>query len=466
MQRTWALVWLVSAAACRPAMVKTVAEPVYVIVAEEPAAASSNQNSSAAAADGTDGDLEVAVARQEESAESAVAASSTPAWDLEVEPYVSHERVAYYVQRYTTEARDRVALWLQRGRRYEPFIRSTFRSYRIPEDMYYLGLVESGYDPHAYSRAAAVGMWQFMTSTAKGMGLRVDWWVDERRDPVRSTEAAARFLAALRDQFGSLYLAAAAYNGGPGRISRTLDAHADRLSGTGGEDLFFALAETNSLRSETANYVPQLIAAALIGKEPERYGIRLEPAEPFAYDSVLVPAATAVAAVARAAGVELDALRDLNPHLLRGITPPGQDSWVRVPVGSAGAAEALVALPDSLRAGYRTRKLTRATTLATVARETGLTVKQLGWYNPGVKTRLAAGTVLRIPTRQALLAALDVPDPAIERYGPAQRGLHVVRSGETLSHIARRYGTTVNTLMRLNGLRNSRIYAGQTIRVR
>jgi membrane-bound lytic murein transglycosylase D len=467
MQRTCALVWLVCAAACQPAMVRTVAEPVYVIAAEEPAAASSNQDSTATMADGAVGDLEVAVVRQDESAEAAVAASSTPAWDLEVEPYVSHERVAYYVRRYTTEARDRVALWLQRGRRYEPFIRSTFRSYGIPEDMYYLGLVESGYDPHAYSRAAAVGMWQFMTSTAKGMGLSVDWWVDERRDPVRSTEAAARFLAALRDQFGSLYLAAAAYNGGPGRISRTLDAHADRLSGTGGEDLFFALAETNSLRSETANYVPQLIAAALIGKEPERYGIRLEPAEPFAYDSVLVPAATAVAAVARAAGVELDALRDLNPHLLRGITPPGQDSWVRVPVGSAdGAAEALAALPDSLRAGYRTRKLTRATTLATVARETGLTMKQLGWYNPGVKTRLAAGTVLRIPTRQALLAALDVPDPAIERYGPAQRGLHVVRSGETLSHIARRYGTTVNALMRLNGLRNSRIYAGQTIRVR
>jgi membrane-bound lytic murein transglycosylase D len=446
-------------------MVKTVAEPVYIVAVEELAVVAGEDSVDSAARE-TAAEVSGAGAPQSGEPESA-AAAPTASWDLEVVPYVSHERVAYYVRRYTTEARDRVAQWLQRGLRYEPMIRSTFRSYGIPEDMYYLGLVESGYDPHAYSRAAAVGIWQFMTSTARGMGLRVDWWVDERRDPVRSTQAAARFLGALREQFGSLYLAAAAYNGGPGRISRTLNAHSDRLAGTEGEDLFFALAETNSLRSETANYVPQLIAAALIGKEPERYGIELQPSEPFVYDSLLVPGGTAVAALARAGELELEVLRDLNPHLLRGITPPGAPFWVRVPLGrSEEVKEALAVLPDSLRIGYTVRKLKQATTLAALARQTKLTTKQLGWYNPGLKSRLAAGTEVRIPTRLALRAALDVPDPAIERYGPAQRGLHVVRSGETLSHIARRYGTTVGTLMQLNGLRSSRIYAGQTIRVR
>ncbi len=151
-------------------------------------------------------------------------------------------------------------------------IRAKMREGGLPEDMYYLALVESGFDPNAYSKAAAVGMWQFMTSTARDMGMRVDWWVDERRDPVRSTTAAVRFIKDLKEQFGSLYLAAAAYDGGPGRIARGLSRYADDLEGTTGDDLFFALADKNYLRNETREYVPQLIAAALIAKEPERYG--------------------------------------------------------------------------------------------------------------------------------------------------------------------------------------------------
>ena len=125
-----------------------------------------------------------------------------------------------------------------------------------------------------------------MTSTARDMGLRVDRWVDERRDPVRSTGAAVRFIRGLRDEFGSLYLAAAAYNGGPGRVSRGLARYADDLEGTPGDDAFFVLAEKDYLRNETREYVPQLIAAALIAKEPTRYGMSLHSLPPFAYDSV------------------------------------------------------------------------------------------------------------------------------------------------------------------------------------
>ena len=167
-------------------------------------------------------------------------------------------------------------------------IRAKMKAGGLPEDMYYLALVESGFDPHAYSRAAAVGMWQFMTSTARDMGLRVDRWVDERRDPVRSTGAAVRFIRGLREEFGSLYLAAAAYNGGPGRVSRGLARYADDLEGTPGDDAFFVLAEKDYLRNETREYVPQLIAAALIAKEPTRYGMTLHALPPFAYDSVTV----------------------------------------------------------------------------------------------------------------------------------------------------------------------------------
>jgi membrane-bound lytic murein transglycosylase D len=146
----------------------------------------------------------------------------------------------------------------------------------LPEDLTYLALIESGYDPNAYSSAAAVGIWQLMTGTAQGTGLRVDWWIDERRDPVRSTDGAIRFLGWLNQQFGSLYLAAAAYNGGPGRVARGLKSYSDELEGQTGDDAFFALAETDYLRAETRDYVPKLIAAALVGASPcgHSHGVR------------------------------------------------------------------------------------------------------------------------------------------------------------------------------------------------
>jgi membrane-bound lytic murein transglycosylase D len=180
-------------------------------------------------------------------------AAAAPSWDIDVRSYESTHRVEHYVRMFTGPAKDRIAARLELGTKYEPMIRAKMRDGGIPEDMYYLALVESGFDPNAYSRAAAVGMWQFMTSTARDMGMRVDWWVDERRDPMRSTTAAVRFIKGLREQFGSLYLAAAAYNGGPGRIARGLTRYADALEGTTGDDLFFALAEKDYLRHERSS---------------------------------------------------------------------------------------------------------------------------------------------------------------------------------------------------------------------
>lgn len=394
---------------------------------------------------------------------------AAPTWDIDVKSYLSHDRVEFYLDRYTGAARERIQAWMNRGRKYEPMIRKVFREAGIAEDMYYLGLVESGYDPHAYSRAAAVGMWQFMTATARGFDLRVDWWVDERRDPMKSTKAAARFLTALRDQFGSLYLAAAAYNGGPGRISRGLTRYADRVADSEGDDQFFALAETRALRAETSNYVPQLIAAAAIGKEPWKYGITLDSIAPYAYDSVLVPPATAVAAVGLATGAPLDSLKDHNPHLLRGTTPPEVETWVRVPVGYAPStfSHDFFAIPDSVRSGWTTIKVKKATTLAALAKGHGMTSTQLRWYNPRLRgTKVAAGASINVPTQLAISGAFSVADPSIERYGAAVNGVHVVRRGETLSHIASRNRVSVSRLMSLNGLKKNVIYPGQAIRVR
>ncbi len=395
------------------------------------------------------------------------ATGSAPTWDIDVRSYATQRRVEYFVARFTGEARDRFALWVERGTRYEPLIRGKLRAAGLPEDMAYLPIIESGYSPGAYSRAAAVGLWQLMTSTAQGAGLRVDWWIDERRDPVRSTDAAIRFLRYLKDQFGSIYLAAAAYDGGPGRISRGLARYADDFEGTSGDDLFFALADKKYLRVETKDYVPQLIAAALVAKEPVRYGLHIQPQPPYAYDSVRVGPSTPLVAIAKAAATDPATIADLNPHVLRGVTPPKDSFTVRVPVGQAAQfGEAFAALDSTTRHAYALLTTRRGETWATLARRSEVSVHELRVYNHGLAAaksgRLPVGERVLVPTAAVVKAALDVPDPSIERYGSG-RQIHIVRSGESLSRIAVHYHTTVASLMRLNGLRKSTILPGQAL---
>ena len=394
-----------------------------------------------------------------------------PTWDMDVRSYETQDRVAYYVNMFSGRSRERIADRLEHGTRYEPMIRAKMKAGGLPEDMYYLALVESGFDPHAYSRAAAVGMWQFMTSTARDMGMRVDWWVDERRDPVRSTAAAVRFIRGLRDQFGSLYLAAAAYNGGPGRVSRGLARYADDLENTAGDDAFFVLAEKDYLRNETREYVPQLIAAALIAKEPARYGMTIHTLPPLSYDSVRVPPSTPIAAVAKAAHVSTRDISDLNPHLLRGMTPPHDSYQVRVPSGTAAAFDsAFAALPDADRVATHRIETKKGDTAERIAHANGISVSALEGFNPNLRRlkpsgRLVVGQILAIPTPAVASASLVVPDPAIERFPNSTAALrvHTVRRGESMRVIARRYDTTPERLMRINGLRKPVVFPGQTL---
>lgn len=404
-------------------------------------------------------------------AQASLAADSAPSWDIDVESYASTARVERYVRMFSGSAKERIESRLSKGTQYEAMIRGKMREGGIPEDMYYLALVESGFDPNAYSRAAAVGMWQFMTSTGRDMGLRIDWWVDERRDPFKSTAAAVRFIKGLNEQFGSLYLAAAAYNGGPGRVSRGLSRYAEDLEGTSGDDLFFALAEKDYFKNETREYVPQLIAAALIAKDPQRYGMRIETLPPIVYDSVRVGPGTPMVAIARAASVESGDLLALNTHVLRGITPPKDSFFVRVPAGKAdGFLVAFEALPKSDRLGVHTVTSKKGQSFASIAKAEGLNARQLALYNPKLRVlksgNLAPGQPVVVPTVAIVRAAAIVPDPAIERYGSSAvraGATHRVKSGETLSGLAKRYGTTTAALMRANGLKRPLIFAGQSL---
>lgn len=402
--------------------------------------------------------------------------SEVPVWDLDVQTYETHERVAHYVELFSADAGGRFSSRLSRGTRYDQMIRAKLRASGLPEDLSYLALIESGYDPDAYSKAAAVGMWQFMTATAKDVGLRVDWWIDERRDPVRSTEGAIKFLDFLQKQFGSLYLAAAAYNGGPGRVARGLTRFAGELEGANGEDRYFALAEQDYLRDETKNYVPQLIGAALVAKTPLRYGLNVDTVAALAYDSVHVAAGTSLAAVAIASGSTSTEIKELNPSILRGVAPPDASLWVHVPEGLGVVTDSVLReMPDSVRSGFRTVKVKGASTSASgLAKKDGITLKQLRWYNPSLRTtrkgNVVAGQSVRVPTRNVVAFARDVPDPAIERYGGAsttlsKNGFHVVRRGETLGGIAIKYRTTVARLQSLNSMKGTKLMAGQTLKV-
>jgi membrane-bound lytic murein transglycosylase D len=217
--------------------------------------------------------------------------------------------------------------------------------------------------------------------------------------------------------------------------------------------------------------VPQLIAAALVAKEPDRYGLTVKRLPRFEYDSVRVGGMVPLAAIADASGASVAQIQVLNPHILRGMTPPGPESiFVRVPLSRAKAFDSsFAALPLESRVGGRTIRTTRGATWAALAAREKVSARSLPLYNPRVKPaprsgRIAPGTSVLVPTAAVVSAALPVPDPAIERYGGGTR-THVVRAGENLSVIAKRYGTTPAAIMRTNRLKRDLIFPGQQLTV-
>jgi membrane-bound lytic murein transglycosylase D len=396
------------------------------------------------------------------------AASGAVTFDIAVEKFNTHTRVQYYLNFFRGMAKERFGIWLGRMPRYEVMIRRRLQQEGLPSDLIYLALIESGFSNSATSRARAVGMWQFMKGTGKYYGLRVDRWVDERRDPYKATDAAARHLKDLTDRFGSHYLAAAAYNAGAGRVSRGLvrlpDDDSDSLPS---DATFFRLYDTKLLRRETKDYVPKLIAAAMIAKDPVRYGFpALAPADTAPqYDSLLVEGMTSFDVLARLADTTIAALRELNPQYLRLTTPPSGTWVVRVPVGRGTATAAAYAeLPASERVTFREHVVRSGETMSGVARRYGVGLDDLRAANPRIRsTKLRPGQLVIVPTHGPILAEVARQVSAPE---PADMTWHRVRSGETLGSIARRYHVSQRQIQNWNGMgRSTRIRAGQRLRV-
>lgn len=246
-------------------------------------------------------------------------------------PVHTNERVDRWAARFRGDERKAFQRLLERQGVYAHLIRSRLRERGMPEELQYLAMMESGFSNRAVSEASAAGLWQFMEGTAVQLGLRVDEWVDERRDPVRSTEAALDYLAWLHERYGSWYLAAAAYNAGPGKIDWALRTHAGGRRGD--EDLYWEILD--HLPRETQHYVPRLLAATLVAEDARAEGFTPSGAEPYRYERVFVPGGTSLAQVAWILEVSPRDLHALNRHLLQGVTPPGETYPLRVPPGFA-----------------------------------------------------------------------------------------------------------------------------------
>jgi membrane-bound lytic murein transglycosylase D len=318
-------------------------------------------------------------------------------WDL---PNLEHPRVDYWVERFTTDKRDEFSRFLSRSGAYVPMISAKLEERGMPQDLIYLAMIESGFNPKAYSPAHASGLWQFIAETGTRYGLDINLAVDERNDPVKATDAALDYLSYLHGRFGSWYLAAAGYNSGENRVGRIMR----QVTGSerGDESDYYRI--WSRLPSETRDYVPLMVAAARIAKEPQRYGFAdVEIAEPLAFDEVVVDPATPLPAIAEAAGTTVAELKELNPHFKLDRTRNDRGSAVRVPIGGAVSFAAnwaevkktvAKAPPAAPSRQYRVRK---GDNLTVIARRHGVTISEIRQANGLRGDRIRAGTTLRIP---------------------------------------------------------------------
>lgn len=360
------------------------------------------------------------------------------------------ERIQQWLDSFQGREASQFEASLVRMGRYREMVAEELREAGLPPSLLYLPIVESWYKPQAVSWVGAAGLWQFMPPTARGMGLQVDRLVDERRDPYRATPLALDYLADLYRRFDSWFLALAAYNGGPGRLERILRRYGQIDQGHDG--LFLEILD--QLPRETRYFVPRFLAAARIGLEPAGYGFGgVAQDEPLQFDEVVVPDATSMDVVARASQVDQEILEGLNPHLLRGLTPAGVETAIRVPRGTgARFEEAYALIPPEERVTFLEHIVEQGETLTYIARRHGVSVDDLRATNPTIQPRrMQIGQRVVVPKAPSVRGRLAQGGSATS---PEEERLVVyrVQSGDTLSAIAARHRVGVADLLRWNSL--------------
>ncbi len=376
-------------------------------------------------------------------------------------PVTINKQVEFYLDFFQNRQRATFTKWLERSGRYLPMIQKHLRDAGLPEDLAYLPMIESGYSLTAYSRARAAGPWQFIRSTGRHYGLKVNTHEDERRDPTKSTLAAIDFLSDLYKQFNDWHLAVAAYNAGGGKIRRGLKKH--------NVDNFWDLAQHRYLRSETKLYVPKLIAAIIIAKNPAKYGFHdINYQKPLEYEEVTVPRWTTLRSVAVACDADYDELRDLNRQLRKTITPPGMASYaIKVPVGKKEmVAKNLKKVYPVVTTKYKTHIVRPAESLSKICDLYNLKKITLLKTNKLESAQLHKGQRLRIPYQSTDYVLWDKESNPPVAVADSDMILHKIKNGETVSIIARRYGVPQHMIAIWNNLDDlGRIRAGQQLAI-
>lgn len=361
--------------------------------------------------------------------------------------------IARWVLYFQTKGRGRLERAYRRMLRYLPVVKEIFIREGLPEELVYLPIVESNYNPYARSRAGAVGIWQFMKSTARKYGLRVDWWMDERRDPIKSTEAACKYFKDLFEMFGRWDLILCAYNAGEGKILRKVKKN--------GSNNFWDVKR--ALPRETREYVPAFFATLVILKSPKdhRFNFDTIKVEPFEFDTVIVPKPADLKLLAKWAGISVKKLRALNPQFKRWSTPPYLKNYtLRIPKGTKERFVAQMS-KDKRKSWISTliHRVRRGETLSQIARKYGVSQWEIVRIN-NIRNRhyLKVGQVLKIPVPSGRKAGRR------SYVKETKRGkIYIVRNGDSLWKISKRFGVSIKKLKRWNNLKGNRIYPGQKL---
>ena len=400
-------------------------------------------------------------------------ASDHPAAAPDV-PIVVNDAVLRVVAAFQSDAlHDKIQAGLVRSGRYLPMIHQVFAEEGLPQDLAMIAFIESSFLPMARSNKMAHGIWQFMPRTGRQYGLRSNGIVDERRDPEKSTRAAARYLAYLYEIFGDWYLAMAAYNAGEGKILRAMDR-------TNARD-FWQLSSTSAIRKQTKNYVPAFLAAVLISKNPSHYGFSVVPDPPMTFDTLRLDRSISLEDLGKAMEVPVDDLQALNPELITFVTPQQPEGYeLRIPDGTHETVSlAVAAVPTTRPPEFRTHVAKKGDTLPKIARRYGVSVSSIASANSlSTRARLSRGQEIMVPekakkpaksTATVTNAKSSTSKKTKSKAAPAPAKSvaksYRVKSGDTLYQIALRHGTTVAEILAINGLGGNSIKPGDKIKI-
>lgn len=373
--------------------------------------------------------------------------------------------VQSWINYYQGRGRTTMERGLQRAGKYMNMARRIFKEEGVPQDLAWLGQVESAWSPNARSWAAAVGLWQFIPGTAARFGLRQDYYIDERSSFEKATRASARYLKFLANRYaGNWELAMAAYNSGEGNVDRAIarSGYAD----------FWEIYQRGLLPNETRNYVPNILATIIIAKNPLHYGFNVKPAAPLSYDTVLVNNSVDLRLAAEASDTSYEYLLELNPELKRGATPQGFTYGLRVPPGRGKHLQAwLVRIPADKRNAWRLMTAQNEDSFATIAKRTGVSESNLSAVNGGVEPKAGQKIIIPVGSSVRTVAAV-APKGAMSSGALASTAsgtkmiVYTAKAGETINDIAARYGSSAKDIAALNRISLSTpLRAGQPLKI-